>query len=42
MPGWHEASGLAKAAGFIAGFIAGFWLVYPALAWAALFLMGVP
>jgi hypothetical protein len=38
MPIWHEASGLAKAAVFIAGF----WLVYLALAWAALFLLGVP
>jgi hypothetical protein len=36
MTGWHEASVLAKAAVLIAGF----WLVYLALAWAALFLMG--
>jgi hypothetical protein len=38
MPGWHEASVLAKAAVLVAGF----WLVYLGLAWAALYLLGVP
>jgi hypothetical protein len=37
MPGWHEASMLARAAVLIAGF----WLVYLALTWAVIWMSGV-